>query len=578
MPGRIPQTFIDDLMARVDIVDVIDSRVPLKQSGRNHVARCPFHQEKTPSFTVNREKQLYHCFGCGASGTAIGFVMEYNHLNFVEAVEDLARMAGLEVPRDADGRLSADAPNLDALYDLQKRAAEFYSDKLFDRDSGREAVRYLKRRGVDGKTARQFLLGYAPSGWDVLRERFTAQALSDTGLLVRNENNQPYDRFRNRLIFPIRDRRGRVVGFGGRVLDDSLPKYLNSPETALFEKSKQLYGLYELLSAKPHPDRILVVEGYLDVIALAQNGIRNAVATLGTAVSRNHLDILFRFARELIFCFDGDQAGKQAAWRAVEIVLPVLIEGRTLRIMLLPEGDDPDSLVRRDGREGFEQAIAESTLLSDYFFNHLSIGSNLSQLEGCANLVAKARPLINRLPAGVFREMMEARLRELARLENVEINDFGKSVDRKWSVAVPVRERKKSSLMRFAIALIMQHPALVELIDSTDPRLQEASSTGIKLLLEVVEIIRQQPRITPGGLLERFRGKAEEDSIRTLAESELIVPDDGIEAEFSGALSRILEQENDKRIVSLLEKADNTSLTSKERAELRRLLPTWGGH
>ncbi|MCI0654339.1 MAG: DNA primase [Methylococcaceae bacterium] len=565
-------------MARVDIVDVIDSRVPLKQSGRNHIARCPFHQEKTPSFTVNREKQLYHCFGCGAGGTAIGFLMDYAHLDFVEAVEDLAGLVGLEVPRsDPEGRTSAESQKLDVLYDLQKQVAEFYAHKLFDLDSGREAVRYLRRRGVDGGTARKFLLGFAPPGWDVLRERFSVEALNETGLTVRKENGQPYDRFRNRIIFPIRDRRGRVVGFGGRVLDDSLPKYLNSPETVLFEKSKQLYGLYELLSSKPHPHRILVVEGYMDVIALAQHGIRNAVATLGTAVSRSHLDLLFRYARELVFCFDGDQAGKQAAWRAVEIALPALTEGRTLRIMLLPEADDPDSLVRRDGREGFERSVAEATLLSDYFFNYLSTGLNLGELEGCANLVAKARPLIGRLPSGVFREMMEVRLRELARLENVEINDLGRSVDRKRFNRAAVRGRKKSSPIRLALTLIMQHPPLVGLIDSADRRLQEASSAGIRLLLEVADMIKQQPRITPGGLLERFRGTPEEISIRKLAETELIVPVEGIEAEFRGALSRILEQENEKRIEHLLEKAESASLSGQEREELRLLLPSWGG-
>jgi DNA primase len=574
MPGRIPQTFIDDLMARVDIVDVIDSKVPLKQSGRNHVARCPFHQEKTPSFTVNRDKQLYYCFGCGAGGTAIGFLMDYDHLDFVEAVEDLARIVGLEVPRtDTQGRSTEKTPKLDVLYEIQYQVAEFYSEKLFDRESGREAVRYLKRRGVQGRTARHFLLGFAPPGWDILRNRFTVEALDDTGLLSRKENGGCYDRFRNRIVFPIRDRRGRVVGFGGRVLDNSLPKYLNSPETALFQKSKQLYGLYELLSDQPHPDRILVVEGYMDVITLAQNGIRNAVATLGTAVSRSHLDILFRFTRELIFCFDGDQAGKQAGWRAVEIALPVLKEGRTLRIMLLPEGHDPDSLVRQDGQEGFERAIAGSTLLSDYFFDYLGAGFNLNDLEGCANLVAKARPLIDLLPSGVFRDMMLARLRELARFESVEFKESRKSVGRKGPAKTPVAERKKSSPIRVAISLIMQHPSLVGLIDTTDSRLQDSSSAGIGLLLKIVEVIKQQPHITLSGLLERFRETPEEISIRKLAETELIVPDDGIEAEFSGALSRILEQESEKRIVYLLEKAENTPLTVKERAELRSLLP-----
>ncbi len=576
MPGRIPQTFIDELMARIDIVEVIDSKVPLKQTGRNHVARCPFHHEKTPSFTVNREKQMYYCFGCGAGGTAINFLMEYDHLGFVEAVEDLAGFAGLTVPQsDRPGSSATDALKQDALYDLQAQVAEFYSRKLFDSDNGRDGVQYLKRRGVNGETARQFLIGFAPPGWGVLRERYTAQVLNDTGLLVQN-NGKSYDRFRNRIIFPIRDRRGRVVGFGGRVLDDSLPKYLNSPETPVFEKSKQLYGLYELLLEQPHPERILVVEGYMDVIALAQNGIRNAVATLGTAVSRNHLDILFRFTRELIFCFDGDKAGRQAAWRAVEIALPTLKEGRTLRLMLLPDGHDPDSLIRQDGHTGFERAMTQSVLLSDYFFDYLRRGLKMSELEGCATLVAKARPLIGQLPSGVFRELMEARLRELARLESVEISNFQNAGRRNRPDKALVHARK-SSPIRAAIAMVMQHTSLARLIDTTDPRLQETSSVGIKLLLHVIEIIRRQPQITLSGLLERYRGAPDEIFIRKLAETDLIIPDDGIEAEFVGAVSRILQQEDEKRIVNLLEKAGNQVLTAEESDELRSLLPAWGG-
>ncbi|MGH8552389.1 MAG: toprim domain-containing protein, partial [Methylococcales bacterium] len=447
----------------------------------------------------------------------------------------------------------------------------FYAAKLFDPGIGRDAVSYLKKRGVKGETARKFLLGFAPPGFHVLRERFSDQALRDTGLLVSKENGQSYDRFRNRVMVPIRDRRGRVVGFGARVLDDSVPKYLNSPETPIFQKKKQLYGLYELLSDQPHPERILVVEGYMDVIMLVQNGVRNAVATLGTALSRNHLDTLFRHSGELIFCFDGDQAGKQAAWRAVEIALPVLREGRTLRILLLPEGHDPDSLIRRDGQDAFQQAIATSSLLSDYFFDHLSAGLNLAELEGCANLVAKARPLIGQLAPGVFRDMIEARLRELARLENVQL-DHRKSVFRNKPVAKPVRE-PKSSAIRSAIALLIQHPDLAGLIDTADPRWQGTASAGVRLLFKTARLIREQPRIDPAALLERFRGTEHEATLTKLAQSRLIVPEKGIEAEFNGALARILEQENAKRIEYLLEKNDQAPLTREEREELRRLLP-----
>lgn len=577
MPGRIPQIFIDDLMTRIDIVDLIDSRVPLKQSGRNHIARCPFHNEKTPSFTVNREKQLFHCFGCGASGTAISFLMDYDHSGFVEAVEDLAQLVGVEVPRtDADRHSSARMATLDAIYDLQKQVAAFYSSQLFDRNSGRDAVRYLRQRGVDGRIAREFLLGFALPGWDVLSEHFTAQALNDAGLLVQKDNGQRYDRFRNRIMFPIRDKRGRVVGFGGRVLDDTLPKYLNSPETTVFHKGKQLYGLYEMLAKQPRPDRVLVVEGYMDVIALAQNGVQNSVATLGTAVSRIHLEILFRVTREVIFCFDGDDAGKRAAWRAVEVALPVLQEGKTLRIMLLPSEHDPDSFIRRNGQQEFERAMVESTLLSDYFFDYLSADLKLTELEGCANLVTKARPMISQLPSGIFHDMMEARLRELARLETVEFNNFDKGTGRKKSGRTSIRKQKKSSPIRVAIALIMHNTSLVRLIDPSNPLLSGASSPGIVLLLKIVDLVKQQPHITLSGLLERFRGAPEEVSVRLLAEAELMVPDEGVEAEFSDALSRVLDQESEKRTVHLLEKAGRGSLTIEEREELRLLLPSSG--
>lgn len=577
MSGKIPQSFIDDLMARIDLVEVVDAKVPLKRSGRNYVARCPFHQEKTPSFTVSREKQLYHCFGCGAGGTAISFLMEFDHLGFIEAVEELARSIGLVVPKSDNSPLSREkADEYGAILDLQARVAAFYTEQLSDREQGVEAVRYLKKRGIDGATAKYFMLGFAPPAWDALRPRFAGSTLDETGLLVHKDNGRSYDRFRNRIMFPIRDRRGRVVGFGGRVLDDSLPKYLNSPETKVFEKSKQVYGLYELLRNQGHPERILVVEGYMDVIALSQHRILNAVATLGTALSKNHLEALFRFTRELVFCFDGDEAGKKAAWRAVEIALPSLRDGRTLRIMLLSGGHDPDSLVREIGQGGFERMIAESSPLSDYFFEYLGAGRKTDEIEDRVNLVNQAKPLIARLPSGVFRDMMEVRLRELARLENVEFGNSENPVDR-GRKGRSNATRQKSSPIRLAISMLMQNPPLSAKVDCADPRLVSSSRSGIKLLLQIVDIAKQHPHITPSGLLERFRATPEEASLRKLAESEIIIPDTGIEAEFVGAMSRVLEQENEKRIERLLEKADHTKLTILERDELRSLLPSWGG-
>ncbi|MFZ2170476.1 MAG: DNA primase, partial [Methylococcaceae bacterium] len=346
MSGRIPSEFIDELLVRVDIVDLIDSHIPLKKTGANYVARCPFHAEKTPSFSVNRNKQFFHCFGCGASGNAISFLMDFSHLDFVEAVEDLAAFVGIDVPRQSAGyQVGAKKDDLNSLYVVMEQVAAFYVKQLRTSDEGKKAVEYLKNRGVSGDCASDFMLGYAPDEWKALTGRFNQKLLIEAGLLVNSENGSIYDRFRGRIMFPIRDKRARIIGFGGRVLDDSLPKYLNSPETPLFHKGKEVYGLYELLEKNSKPQRILIVEGYMDVIALAQFGIHYAVATLGTAASQAHLDLLFRFSSELVFCFDGDQAGRNAAWRAIASVFPSLKGGRSCRIMLLPQNHDPDSLV-----------------------------------------------------------------------------------------------------------------------------------------------------------------------------------------------------------------------------------------
>ena len=377
MSGRIPRQFIDDLLVRVDLVDLIDSHVPLKKVGSNFVARCPFHTEKTPSFSVSRNRQMYHCFGCGVSGNAISFLMDYSHLGFVEAVEDLAAFVGVDVPREVGSAYTvSEKSDFTKLYSLLEEVAAFYAERLRGGDGG-EAIEYLRRRGVAGEVVRDFGLGYAPQAWDALMERFDRNALIEAGMVVVRDDGKVYDRFRGRLMFPIRDKRKRVIGFGGRVLDDSLPKYLNSPETAIFSKGRELYGLGELLQKHSRPNCILIVEGYMDVIALAQYGIENVVATLGTATSKSQVDMLFRYSSELVFCFDGDNAGRKAAWKAAEVALSCLRDGRQVKIMLLPQGHDPDSLVREEGMAGFQARVAGAQVLSDYFFEFLSEGLNL---------------------------------------------------------------------------------------------------------------------------------------------------------------------------------------------------------
>jgi DNA primase len=372
MSGLIPQHFIDDLIARADIIEVLGKRIQLKKAGREFKANCPFHDEKTPSFTVSPAKGFYHCFGCGAHGTALGFLMEYDHMSFVEAVESLAGSMGIEVPRDESQR---PAHRYDELFELLTKVERYYQANLRNNDA---AKTYLKDRGIDGATAKRFGIGYAAAGWSTVLDKFgksneMIERLLAVGLIIRKDNASHYDRFRDRIMFPIRDARGRCIGFGGRVIGDQEPKYLNSPETVLFHKGRELYGLYEARQAIRNIEMLVVVEGYMDVVGLARHGIEFAVGTLGTATSDDHLTRLFRLTEEVIFCFDGDSAGRAAAWRALETTLPQIREGRQIRFVFLPENQDPDSFVRDNGAKAFEGALAEGVPLSDFLVQELAL-------------------------------------------------------------------------------------------------------------------------------------------------------------------------------------------------------------
>lgn len=413
MAGLIPQSFIDDMLDRLDIVDVVDSRVKLRKTGKNYSACCPFHDEKTPSFTVSPEKQFYYCFGCGASGNALGFVMDYERLSFPEAVESLARLTGLEVPREVQTEAQAKREQEKrSIYTLLEKADEFYQQQLRHHPSKLQAVNYLKNRGLDGKTAKAYGVGFAPPGWDNLLKALgqndeDKHLLIEGGMLIHQEQEKKlYDRFRHRIMFPIRDTRGRVIGFGGRVLGDDKPKYLNSPETPVFHKGQELYGLYEARLAYRELPRLLVVEGYMDVVSLAQFGIGYGVATLGTACGPDHLDRAFKYTNEVVFCFDGDKAGRSAAHRALEASIDTMIDGRTVKFLFLPEGEDPDTLVRQIGPEKFERMIELAVPFEDYLFDAVAEGINIRTMEGRATFSKRAAPLLDRLPKGVFRELM----------------------------------------------------------------------------------------------------------------------------------------------------------------------------
>lgn len=411
--SRIPQSFIDELLDRVDIVEVIDHRVKLKKTGKNYAACCPFHDEKTPSFTVSPDKQFYYCFGCGASGNAVGFIMDYERLSFPEAVEQLSHLCGLEVPREeANPAQSRQEQERKKLYALLEKACDFYREQLRSHPGRSKAVDYLKERGLNGHIARDYGIGYAPPGWDNLLKALGGTSedrrnLQTAGMLIQPEGSErSYDRFRYRIMFPIRDTRGRVIGFGGRVLGDDKPKYLNSPETPVFHKGQELYGLHEARQAYRELPRLLVVEGYMDVVSLAQFGLRYGVATLGTACSQEHLERAFRYTSEVVFCFDGDSAGRRAATRALEAALPVMTDGRQVKFLFLPEGEDPDTLIRQVGPEKFENMIAMAVPLEDYLFDAAAEGINIQTMEGRAHFSKRAAPLLARLPKGVFKELM----------------------------------------------------------------------------------------------------------------------------------------------------------------------------
>ncbi|BCG65509.1 MAG: DNA primase [Methyloprofundus sp.] len=567
MAGKIPRSFIDDLLVRVDIVDLVDSFVPLKKSGGSYVARCPFHEEKTPSFAVTRSKQLYHCFGCGAGGNAISFLMDYSHLHFVEAVEDLADFVGLVVPRESGG-YQPKKNNTAEIFQLLEQAASFYVEQLRGADAAKPAVDYLKSRGLSGEVAREFQLGFAPNNWELIK-RFGKQQLIDAGFPLSQAGNV-YDRFRGRIVFPIRDKRGRVLGFGGRVLDDSLPKYLNSPETVVFHKNREVYGLYELLAKNSKPERIVVVEGYMDVIALAQFGLGYVVATLGTATSKEHFELLFRFSSEIVLCFDGDKAGRTASWRAVEAALPSLRDGRQVRIMELPDSVDPDDLVREQGLAGFEQCVIGAQTLSDYFFQRLTQSLNLNDMEGRASLVNKARGYLQKIPNGIFQELMMAKLKELARVDTLDFLE--KPATLKKLSYKRKQEDVTLSPARIAVSLLLQNPGLIEVLEQREVNWAHLAMPGMDLLKKLVEIITEHPNINLPRLMECFRGQKEEKYIGIMMNHDFFISGDELKEEFSGAIDRLISQGENLRLEELIAKERASGLSDYEQKELLHML------
>ena len=564
---------------RADIVDVIDARVPLTKAGKDYKARCPFHDEKTPSFTVSSDKQFYHCFGCGAHGSAIGFLMAHDHMEFREAVEELASRVGLTLP---EGTGAGDEPQEAGreLLDVLAEADHFYQRQLRQHPSAQRAVDYLKGRGLSGEIAKRYGIGFAADGWDNLlsalaKDEDRRTALLRAGLLVRKASGGYYDRFRNRVMFPIHDTRGRVVGFGGRVLDDGEPKYLNSPETPVFHKGREVYGLDLARAAIRREQRVLVVEGYMDVLALAQFGIDFAVATLGTATTREHLQALFRLSQDVIFCFDGDRAGREAAWRALETALPTMQDGRQVSFLLLPEGEDPDSLVRMEGAQSLLTRLGEARPLPDFLFDELQKQVDMRRLDGRARLAELARPLLAKLPQGVLQQMMVQRLAELSGIGADRLSTLvvGKTSPRaSKGVVVSARmQLSMRSLVRQAITLLLHHPGLAQALGDTSD-LAALDLPGMPLLLSLLDLLKRQPGLTTGALIERFR----DSEYRAAIEKLLELPYPGSQREFdlgaelSGSLRKLrTEFLHEQRTKELLSKE---SLEAAEKAELLRLL------
>ena len=567
MAGRIPQEFIDDLIDRIDIVEVISSRVQLKKAGREYKAPCPFHNEKTPSFTVSPHKGFYHCFGCGAHGTALGFLLEFDRLEFPEAVEELAQMAGVTVPRDEQAeRRAPTAP----VYAVLEKAAKFYQQALKNEAA---AIEYLQLRGLSGETVRDFGIGYAPGGWDYLLRQFpdneeTHRSLLSAGLIAARDKGGYYDRFRERVIFPIRDGRGRVVAFGGRIIGDGEPKYLNSPETAVFHKGRELYGLFEARRAARNVDTIIVVEGYMDVVSLADHGIRNIVGTLGTATTADHLKRLFRATRDITFCFDGDRAGREAAWRALQTSLAEMRDGRQISFLFLPEGEDPDTVVRSAGAEGFSNALQERLALSDYLFRELEKQADLATMDGRAVFAELARPLVDRVPEGVYKELLADRVATTVGLGR---NRIERAAPPRPAPRHGGRIAARQTLVRHAIEIILNDPQSAAAAEPP-AELADVDMKGIPLLLELFTIIRERPDISPAGLIERFRERPEGPHLEALLAGEsTIVEIQDKSVQLRDCLQKILAQKLHLRLDALALKAQESGLTADEKDEFRVL-------
>jgi DNA primase len=610
MAGRIPQQFIDQLLDRVDIVELIDSRVALRKSGRNFMACCPFHDEKSPSFSVQPEKQFYYCFGCGAGGNALGFLMDYDRLEFPAAVEYLAQKCGMEVPRAQESeQQKAQQAHKQDLYSELAKADRYYRAQLRQHATASEAVNYLKGRGLSGEIAARFGIGYAPPGWDnllktVQKDQTATELLLESGMLVSRDDRRVYDRFRHRIMFPIRDSRGRTIAFGGRVLGDDKPKYLNSPETPIFHKGSELYGLYEARQANKYLERIVVVEGYMDVIALAQAGISYAVATLGTATSGTHLDRIYRHCSEVVFCFDGDEAGRQAARRGLETALPVVSDGQQVRFLFLPEGEDPDTLVRKEGSDAFVERLATAMPLSEYLLSLAAEGLDIATPDGKAAMSKNALAWIKRMGEGLFKELMLNELSQRTGLSSDALHGLAlqapaesyyepgmgepAGVEPEIPAYHPEPMRREalpeeiddgtdeiSTLAETALALLLYKPSLAARVSDLESLLV-VQEGRVQLLVEVMALLHKRPESSTGILIGHWYGTEQGELLHRLCGQGIELLKEGVEAlGRSGGDESEFEQGLEQQFLDALDKMLNIHLQRQRAMAIRRL--TEGG-
>ncbi len=578
----IPHSFIEDLLARVDVVDVIESYVPLKRSGSNFSARCPFHNEKTPSFTVSQTKQFYHCFGCGAHGTAISFLMEYQGMGFIDAVKELAARVGMTVPESERPNNKTVGAEED-LSGVVARAARFYKQSL---KQSERAINYLKGRGLSGEIAARYGLGYAPDDWQALEAEFDdydrSTALVKAGLVVEGNEGRRYDRFRDRVIFPIHNQRGNIIGFGGRVIDKGEPKYLNSPETPLFEKGRELYGLGQARAGIRRTGTVLVVEGYMDVVALAQAGVDYAVATLGTATTPWQVQKLLKQAERVVFCFDGDAAGRRAAWRALENSLAQLADGRQVAFLFLPEDEDPDSFVRANGKDAFENLLAKAQPLSDFMLHELARRADMRSAEGRAKFLQDAKPLLLEIKAPMLSLVLRKQVAELGGVSQAEL-DTRYGIKARSGTPAPRRQAaSQPSVLRHLAEMLLVSPELAALVDLerfrafSEEAMRELSKDEVDLVLALLEIGRENPNVK--AIAERFRGSRLEPLVGRFQAASLIawegreVDRDALKTDFLGAWQRIEQRLSKARIDALLEKSRTGNLSEEDKALYRQLV------